>query len=280
MKPLQLTMRKAPVAPVDMSHVTPDRLAGMKNTQISSIKVTYGKKSSRLDELFSLSGADTNNIIICGGSNQLLYLGHSMTQGSITVEGNTGDYAGSHMQGGTLTIHGNAGSWTGCAMAGGRIEVYGDTGDFTGAGLPRDTHGMSNGLIFISGKSGDRTGDRMRRGIIIVCGNAGAYCGSRMQAGTVLALGRVGEFPGYGMRRGTLVLARKPAHIGGTFTSCGVLKMQFLRLLFKQLSIFGKAYAFLGNYLPTVHRYAGDLASNGKGEILVLLEKVRKQKTR
>lgn len=279
MKPMLLTMRNAPVAPVDMSSVTPDRLAAIKKTRIGSIKVTYGKKSLRLDELFSLSGSDTSNIIIRGGSNQLLYIGHSMTHGRITIEGNVGDYAGSHMQGGAITIHGNAGSWTGCAMAGGHLQVNGDAGDFTGAGLPRDAHGMSDGLIFINGKAGDRTGDRMRRGIIIVHGNAGAYCGSRMQAGTVLVLGRIGEFPGYGMRRGTVVLAKQPAHIGGTFSSCGILKMQFLRLLFKQLSTLDKSYGFLGNYQPTVHRYTGDLASNGKGEILVLLEKIRRSKS-
>jgi len=276
MKPLVLTLNKAPEAPIDLSPLMPDLLAGLEASQINRIKLAHGRNTLRVEQLFAVTGNDPENIIIRRSCNKLLYIGKGMTRGKIDVSGDAGDFAGQHMQGGALIIHGNAGSWAGSGMANGLIEIHGNVQDSPGAGLPGDAHGMSNGLIYISGNAGDRVGDRMRRGIIIICGNAGDYCGSRMQAGTVVVLKRTGEYPGTGMKRGTIVLARAPAHMAATFISCGELKMQYLRLLFKQLSQVGNTYAFLKHYAPSAHRYAGDLASNGKGEILILLQKPRK----
>ena len=123
---------------------------------------------------------------------------------------------------------------------------------------------------------GDRVGDRMRRGIIIIQGKSGNYCGSRIHAGTIIVLDRVGKLPGEGMRRGTIILAKKPAHISATFKSCGNLKMQFLRLLFTQLANMGKEFAMFSKYGPLAHRFSGDVARNGKGEILILQSMNRK----
>jgi len=276
MKPLLLTLNKPPVSPVDLSPLIPDLLAGMKVAHINKIKLAHGKNSLRVEKLFSVTGENTDNIKIRRSCNKLLYIGKGMSHGHIEVSGDVGDFAGQHMQGGVLRIHGNAGSWVGSGMADGVIEIHGNVADCTGAGLPGDAHGMSNGVVYISGNAGDRVGDRMRRGIIIICGNAGDYCGSRMQAGTLVVLQRTGEYPGISMKRGTIVLAKKPSHMAATFMSCGELKMQYLRLLFKQLSEIGKTYAFLKNYAAAAHRFAGDLASNGKGEILILLQTPRK----
>jgi formylmethanofuran dehydrogenase subunit C len=278
MKPLVFTLRNIPEAPVDLGPLIPDLLAGMKAAQINRLKLAHGKKSVSVAQLFSVTGMDTANIQIRRGCDKLLYIGKGMTHGNIEVSGDAGDFSGQHMRGGTIRIYGNAGSWVGNSMYGGLMEIHGNVESYLGAGMPGAAHGMSNGLIYVNGNAGDRIGDRMRRGTIIIRGNVGNFCGSRMQAGTIVALNKTGDYPGWNMKRGTIVLAGQPAHMAATFMSCGELKMQFLRLLFKQLSELGNEYAFFKNYSPASHRFAGDLANNGKGEILILLQSPSKGK--
>ena len=278
MKPLVFTLKKTPAAPVNLAPLIPDLLSGMKLPKINRLKLAHGKNAMTVEQLFAVTGADTTHIQIRHSCDKLLYIGKGMRYGSIEVAGDAGDYAGQGMQGGNIIIDGNAGSWVGGGMLNGMIVIHGNAADYPGAGLPGDTCGMSNGLIYIGGNAGDRTGDKMRRGTIIIHGKAGDYCGSRMQAGTIVVLGAIGAYPGINMKRGTIVLAREPSHMAATFMNCGNLKMQFLRLLFKQLSELGNQFAFFKNYSPAAHRFAGDLANNGKGEILILLQPPRKGK--
>ena len=271
MSALTLTLKSHPKFTLDMSPITPDNLENLTLDKIKKLKLGYGKETVKVDALFSVKGSDKTNIIINKSNSQLICVGKEMSTGSITVNGNVGDFLGQSMKkGGLITVNGNAGSWTGNNMSGGRINVNGNVVDYTGAGLPGDAFGMTNGLIYISGDAGDRVGDRMRRGIIIIRGKSGNYCGSRIHAGTIIALDKVGKHPGEGMRRGTVILAKKPVHISSTFKSCGNLKMQFLRLLFTQLSKLDDSFQFFSKYGPFAHRFAGDLARNGKGEILIL----------
>ncbi len=270
MSALTFTLKSQPKFTLDMSPLTPDQLQDLTLEKIKKIKLVYGKETVKVEALFTVIGNDKNNVVINKSCNQLICVGKKMTMGNITVKGNVGEFLGQSMKNGAITIHGNAGSWTGSGMSGGRINVNGNVDDYTGAGLPGDAFGMRNGLINITGDAGDRVGDRMRRGIIIIQGNSGNYCGSRIHAGTIIALNKVGTHPGEGMRRGTVILAKKPAHISATFKSCGNLKMQFLRLLFTQLSNIGDEFMFFSKYGPEAHRFSGDLARNGKGEILIL----------
>ena len=271
MSALTLSLKSHPKFTLDMSPITPEKLQDLTLDKIKKIKLGYGKEKVKVDSLFTVKGSDKSNIVINKSHNQLFCIGKEMSTGSITVNGNVGDFLGQSMKkGGEITVNGNAGSWTGNGMSGGRINVNGDVLDYTGAGLPGDAFGMTNGLINISGNAGDRVGDRMRRGIIIIQGRSGNYCGSRIHAGTIIALDKVGKHPGEGMRRGTVILAKKPAHISSTFKSCGNLKMQFLRLLFTQLSKIDNEFEFFSKYGPEAHRFAGDIARNGKGEILIL----------
>ena len=92
-----------------------------------------------------------------------------------------------------------------------------------------------------------------------------------MRAGTIIAMGRTGPHIGIGMRRGTLVMGRKPAAMPTGFRSAGALKMEFLRLLFKQLGTVHTRLALFRSFGPEAIRMAGDLSVGGKGEILVLL---------
>jgi len=270
MSALTFTLKSQPKFTLDVSPLTPDNLQDLTLDKIKKIKLIYGKEKVKVEELFGVKGNDKNEIIINKSCSQLICVGKKMTMGIITVKGDVGDFLGQSMKNGIITIHGNAGSWAGNGMSGGRINIEGNVGDYTGAGFPGDTFGMKNGLINITGNAGDRIGDRMRRGIIIVQGKAGDYCGSRIHAGTIIVLDKVGKHTGDGMRRGSIILAKKPIHISATFQSCGNLKMQFLRLLFTQLSNISDDLIFFRKYGPIAHRFAGDIARNGKGEILIL----------
>lgn len=270
MTALTFSLNYPPEYTLDVSSLTPDYLAGKTLDRIKKIRLRYGNQKIAAEELFSITGKDPEHIIINRSTEKVIGIGHEMSHGSIEVKGNAGDFIGQNMSGGSITINGNAGTWTGSSMSNGNIEINGNVGDYLGAGLPGDPHGMSNGHIFVTGNAGDRVGDRMRRGIIIIRGTAGDYCGSRMAAGTIIVLDRAGKNAGFGMKRGTIILAKKPRNIAASFKSCGNLKIQFLRLLFKQLSEMGKQYGFFRKYGPEAHRFAGDLASNGKGELLIL----------
>ena len=127
---------------------------------------------------------------------------------------------------------------------------------------------MSHGSIICQGAVGDRVGDQMRRGMILIDGNAGEYCGSRMIAGTIGVYGNVGKYTGFGMKCGTILLKNK-TDFHATIQDCGTHDLPFLALLFQSF----KAFSTKFNQVKTkrVQRFAGDLACNGNGEILVLI---------
>ena len=150
--------------------------------------------------------------------------------------------------------------YIGHKMISGNIRVEGDCGDFLGAN-------MQSGSIICTGNAGDRVGDHMRRGLILMDGYAGEYCGSRMLAGTIGVYGSVGKYVGFGMKRGTILLKNK-TDIHATIQDCGTHSLPFLALLFQSLKEFSSKFSTLKN--QRVQRYAGDLACNGNGEILIL----------
>jgi len=270
MMALTFTLKHCPKFTLDVSSLTPDKLEGKTLTSIKKLPLVYGKETVKVDELFSVKGRNSGEILIEKSCDKLIFVGQDMTKGSIKTKGDVGDFLGQGLKDGIITVQGNSGSWTGNKMSGGRINIYGDAGDYVGGGLPGDSFGMRNGLINITGNAGERVGDRMRRGIIIIQGKSGDFCGSRIHAGTIIALDKVGKHPGEGMRRGTIILAKRPAHISATFKSNGNLKMQFLLLLFTQLANMDKEFELFNKYGPFAHRFSGDIARNGKGEILIL----------
>ena len=131
--------------------------------------------------------------------------------------------------------------------------------DFIGAN-------MSQGSITVCGDVGDRLGDKMRRGTILVEGNAGDYAGSRMLAGTIGIYGKTGAYTGYAMKRGTILLNEMPS-LHATIQDCGTHNLAFLHLLFKSYAP-NSSFAKLTS--TRAQRFAGDLSTNGNGEILVL----------
>ena len=269
MKPLVFTLRKKPRHTLDLSPLTPDSLSAAENP--GDIALDYGSGTARVEDLFSISGEDPEHIEIRRTTHLVTRIGTGMTRGHIRVKAHGGSYLGYRMKGGTISVNGDCGDRLGCDMTWGRIDVEGDAGDYIGAGTATGIYGMRDGLITVWGNAGSRLGDRMRRGMIMIGGDAGDFCGAGMVAGTILILGKAGKLPGYGMKRGTIILRKRPDKIGATLASCGVLKMEYLRLFFKQLSRMGRRYRFFRNFGPEVRLYAGDTANQGKGEVMVLL---------
>jgi len=247
MTALILTLREPARFDLDISGITPDRLAGV---DIKAVALAGGR---RLGELFDISGEDAQNIVIRNSGEHVTHVGAGMREGMLTVEGNCGPYAGLGMRGGKLIIKGNAGDFAGAAVAGSR-------------------QGMLGGIIAIHGNAGDRAGERMRRGLMLIGGNSGAYCAANMLAGTIVVLGQVGPAPGFLLRRGSLLLRQKPNPVPATFQDSGEHPLVFLTLLQKQLQREGHNLAdFLPPFGPRVRRYCGDLACGGTGEMLVFV---------
>ncbi len=271
MSALTLTLKAELAQRVDCSPLTPDKLAGKSADEIATIELVSGRLSLPVAELFDISGDDVNDIQFKNSSSKLDHIGHAMTQGSITIEGNVGAYLGQFMTGGNIVVHGDSFIYSGCEMKGGQIKIHGNAGDFVGAARSGYKNGMTGGTIIITGNSGERTGDHMRRGMILIEGNAGDYCGSRMVSGTIAVIGDVGRHLGYGMKRGTLLLTKMPQHgIGANFNDCGAHTLSFLPLMFTAFKKLDSTFAKLEPF-SRVQRYAGDIGSLGMGEVLVKL---------
>lgn len=273
MSGLTFRLKAAPPWRLDMSPLTPDRLADIDSRAIPRIALLSGNKRVPTGELFEIAPGDPADIRILDSSDKLDFIGRDMRGGRLTVEGDAGAYCGLNLCGGELIVRGNVGDYAAAGMSGGRFEATGDAGGHFGGALPGDMRGMSGGTAIIHGKSGQRLGDRMRRGTIIVEGDVGAYAASRMIAGTIIALGTAaGAYPGFGMKRGTLILRGEAERELPTFSDCGRHELAFLNLLLLQLRNVSSRLDQFAAQPKIVHRRVGDQASGGKGEILVWRE--------
>jgi formylmethanofuran dehydrogenase subunit C len=94
-----------------------------------------------------------------------------------------------------------------------------------------------------------------------------------MLAGTIAVLGKTGNYLGYGMKRGTLLLWQAPEKLSATFNDCGPHNLGFLPLMLESYRGLETRFATLTESICRVHRYCGDMASLGHGEILVRIQK-------
>jgi len=266
MSVLTLTLKTQTQQRVDCSPLTPDKLAGKSVLEIAAVELQCGNRKLRTDALFDITGDDASNIGIHNSNGKLDYIGAHLHGGRITVHGSAGSYLGFQMRQGEIILHGNADAYAASGMAGGTLHVHGNVGDFLASAIPGDRKGMKGGLVIVTGNAGDRIGDQMRRGIVLIEGNAGAYCASRMLAGTIGVMGSVGEYVGFGMRRGTLLLFAPP-RLHCTLQDCGSHTLPFLNLMFKSWRGLPSKIAALDQ--NRVRRFAGDVANDGKGEILI-----------
>lgn len=268
MSALTFSVKRKTQQRVDLSPLVCQKLQGMEISQIAAIELQNGKTKLRVDELFALSGSDTQNIVIEGGFDKLDFIGKELDGGSITVQGDAGAYLAMGMKSGMITVTGNTGIYAACELKNGFLQIDGDAGDFLGGALPGNKQGMKGGIILVKGNVGARAGDHMRRGQILIEGNAGDYCGSRMLAGTIAVMGQTGRFLGYAMRRGTLLLWNQP-QLSATFNDCGSHTLAFLPILFASYKSLNSRFADSGAAFNRVQRYGGDMAETGRGEVLV-----------
>jgi formylmethanofuran dehydrogenase subunit C len=64
MSALTFTLTNRPDQRVDMSPLVCNKLEGLSTAEIAAIELQNGKRKIRVDQLFSIKGSDTNNIVI------------------------------------------------------------------------------------------------------------------------------------------------------------------------------------------------------------------------
>lgn len=264
MSGLRLRLKSAPSGRLDLSCLHPAALTAESASSVARMPFEGGT----LGDLFEVSViADDATLVLAGTTGSCDGIGDGLRSGTLVVEGDVGHYAGRFMRGGRLDIRGSAGDYLGAGMKGGLITVAGSAGSHAGGQLPGQKFGMAGGVIRVGGDIGDRAGDRMRRGTIIVKGRTGAAAGSRMAGGTIWSEGGFGPSAGPLMRRGTLIGPRAEQMLA-TFVDCGEQDMVFLRLISRYVA--DELGALAPAPLPArVRRYAGDMATIGRGELLL-----------
>ena len=269
MSVLRLKLRAQPTARINLAGLNPSAIGALSLGGIERLAVGTGGDEISLADLFTVTGAASDQIVIEGGNERIDGLGAGLASGTLVIDGDAGAYAGLGMKGGRLEIKGSAGAYAASGMSGGVLLVGGNAGDSLGAARTGEKFGMAGGIVRVGGNIGGRCGDRMRRGTIIARGSIGPAAGSRMMGGTIWAEGGFGDGPGPLLRRGTLI-APKVSRLLPTFVDCGRHELVILAILGRYLK------AELGELAPTVpsgpvRRYAGDTSTIGKGELLITL---------
>jgi formylmethanofuran dehydrogenase subunit C len=265
-KPFTFTLRQEPPQRVDLSALTPDRLAGKSVAEIEKIEIGTTRASIKAGDVFRIAEGDLKNVRYEGGSARFDLIGAKLLPGfSIHVEGDVGAQLGRLAKSGRITVSGSAGVYTASGNEGAHIEIRGDVGDLLAAPLAGELAGMSGGRVVVRGRAGARAGDRLRRGILIIEGDAGDDLGSRFIAGTIIALGKTPGRVGYLNKRGSIVLAKRP-DLPPTYVDCGPQNLTFAKLYARGLKAdsAGAAAVLSGRLL----RFGGDTSVYGKGEIL------------
>ncbi|MGI3775976.1 MAG: formylmethanofuran dehydrogenase subunit C [Janthinobacterium lividum] len=259
-------LRGVPEGRLDLSVLTPQRLAGLDEAAVGRLVLAAGRGAPSVGDLFAMSAGEADAVVIEGGSALLDRVGAGMEGGSLVLEGDAGDLAGRGMTGGRLELRGSAGRLAASGLRGGVVEIAGDAGALLAGPMPGERAGMDGGVVLVRGSAGAQAGDRLRRGLVVVEGDAGEHAGSRMVAGTLVVCGRVGASPGALLRRGTVVLGHAiPAPDG--FLPSGRTPGVFQRLLAASLRAHSPAAAEAAARAGL--RLLGDQAALGKGEMLL-----------
>ncbi len=265
---LRFALRAAPEQRLDLSALVPDRLAKLSQAEIERLSLGTTRAPVLVGDVFRVAIGEAEQVVFDGGSPRLDGVGEGMASGRIVLDGDAGLRAGRQMRGGRLEVRGSAGHWAASGMQGGHVEITGDCGDFLGGPLAGEVEGMAGGTVVVRGNAGARAGDRLRRGLIVVEGRAGALAASRLIAGTVVVCGGTGAMPGSLMRRGTVLLGGAVPALLPSFVPVGHAEGGVFRvLLARALEPLSSAAAALA--MAPARRFAGDMASLGKGEILL-----------
>lgn len=267
MKPLAFTLRSAPAQRLDLTPLTPERLAGKTASEIGALALQTTRERVTVGDVFRVRMGEAETIVIEGGCERFDRVGAALASGTLVVEGNVGVEAGRSMSGGRLTIRGDAGPFAGSAMRGGALAITGSVGERLAGPLAGEIIGMTGGLLHVQGDAGPRAADRLRRGVVLIEGRAAEYAGCRMIAGTLAIAGEAGDLPGYLMNRGTILLGGGTSLLSPSFGDCGAHDLVAARLLADYVAEASPRLAKL--FRRRLRRFAGDLAALGKGEISI-----------
>lgn len=264
-----LKMRSTDLPPgrISLAGITPAFCAGKSESDLAAHAITIGCRQINLGDVFAIASGSGDALTFEGLTEKFDDVGEEMQAGVITVDGSVGGYAARRMSGGILSITGNAGPYLASRMSGGQVFVAGSAGDYVGGIKAGEKFGMTGGIVVVDGAIGDRAGDRMRRGTIITRGTFGAHAASRMMGGTLWTETGFGPEPGPLLRRGTLI-GPKAQSLLPTYVDGGRHDLGILRILSRHLK------TELGDKAPdalpdTVRKISGDLATIGKGELLL-----------
>lgn len=264
---LTLTLKEPTAVPLEAECLSPDVLAPLALTETRALPVFLGKRQHRLEDHFTVEGSGSEEIEIRGDATKVKWIGRGMTRGRIRVVGNAGMHLGAFMTGGNIEVTGNASDWVGGEMSGGTIRIGGKAGGQLGCAYRGSMSGMSGGTILVEGSAGIELGMRMKRGLIAVRGPVRDFAGLQMKGGTIVLMSGAELRTGAWIQRGTII-SLKPLKLLPTFHHACDYNPVFLRLYAKHLATLGFPLPSGGIY----HRYAGDAAVPGKGEILVWQE--------
>jgi formylmethanofuran dehydrogenase subunit C len=264
----RLTLRERPPLPIEVGALIPERLANVTRAELERLPLALGRSIVPLAELFRVEGGPGARLVFAGACERLDGIGRGLAAGEIVVDGDAGHEVAAGQSAGEIRVAGSVADHGAMGMRGGVLGISGSAGAFLGSAPPGERLGLRGGLVAVAGSVGARAGDRMRRGMMLIAGDAGAACGARMVAGTIAVAGRLGPLPGLRMRRGTIIAGGAPEGAPDTFADTGPADLTIFKLLGRKL---GMAAPWLEPLLTAapLRRLAGDLAVDGKGEILL-----------
>ena len=243
-----LTLRAALERPLEAPCIAADRLAALGEREISALPVRHEGRAGALGDFFTVRGERVARVRVVG-----------------SLEG--ADGIGTGMTGGELVIEGNVGRDLGLAMSGGTVDVHGHAGANAGGAPPGAARGVTGGELIIRGSVEGSVAQGMRRGLIVVTGDAGRGAGRNVIAGTVVVFGTIAAGAGRFLKRGSIVGFRemeRPA----TFRYACTYRPPHLQVLFNYLRRHYQLPVAEAHVTGRYHRYSGDLAELGRGEIL------------
>jgi formylmethanofuran dehydrogenase subunit C len=264
---LTLTLRTQPPARVQAAGLIPERLHRLGRSEVAAVSVRCGREALAVGDLFDVSGAGAEQLVLAGDLRRVDGIGAGMSSGRVLVEGSCGDHLGARMSGGEIEVRGDAGAWAGAALAGGVLRIWGDAGARLGGAYPGARAGMTGGEIVVSRDAGEEAGAGLRRGLVAVGGQTGSGAGLRMLAGTVIALRGVGAEAGIGNKRGSLVSGQAveplPVYAFAARYRPPALRLQLRRA--RQLGLTVDDALLRGTWA----RWSGDRTELSRGEILI-----------
>jgi formylmethanofuran dehydrogenase subunit C len=108
---LTLTLRSAPEARVWAPTLVPRRLQGLAASEVAALSVRCGRETLALGELFEVSGAADEQLVLSGDLHRVDGIGLGMDSGAVLVDGPCGHHVGARMVGGEIEVRGTAGDW-------------------------------------------------------------------------------------------------------------------------------------------------------------------------